>query len=98
MGGWGMPGVGFGMGPGMGMGYERPIEETVVNNYYDSPGGSEHFEHGGEHHFHESVNDGGGQLSDAGWNDNSGGSGFDDNSSFSDSGGGFDSGGSSGDF
>jgi uncharacterized protein len=89
MGGWGMPGVGFGMGPGMGMGYERPIEENVVNNYYDSPGsaGSEHFEHehGGEQHFHESAGDGNAQVSDASWNSDSG-TGFDDSVSGSDSG------------
>jgi hypothetical protein len=97
MGGWGMPGVGYGMGPGMGMGmgYERPMEETVVNNYYDSPG--QGFEHGGEHHFHESAGDGGGQVSDASWGDS--GSGFDsgnDGGSGFDGGGGFD-GGSGGD-
>jgi hypothetical protein len=97
MGGWGMPGVGFGMGPGMG--FERPVEETVVNNYYDSPGGgSEHsFEHGGEH-FRESSGDGNAQLQDASWNNDSG-SGFDDNSGGnfdSDDGGSFDSGGDSG--
>lgn len=42
-GGWG-PGMGYGMGPGAGFGggFERPVEETVVNNYYDSPGGGEH--------------------------------------------------------
>ncbi len=90
MGGWGMPGVGFGMGPGigfggigMGMGFERPIEETVVNNYYDSPG--EQFEHHHEH-FQESSGDGGGQLSDANWSDNSGGGGYDSGSSYDDSG------------
>jgi len=41
MGGWG-PGMGgFGMGPGMGFGggFQRPVEETVINNYYDQPGG-----------------------------------------------------------
>ena len=80
MGGWGMPGVGFGMGPGIGMGggfgYERPIEETVINNnYYDAPGGGyehEHnYEHGGEH-FHDSSDFGGGNLSEAGWQTDSG--------------------------
>jgi len=50
--GYGMPGMGmggFGMGPGMmGGGFERPVEETVINNnYYDQPGGQEHMEHGG---------------------------------------------------
>jgi uncharacterized protein len=40
--GFGMGGpVGeFGMGPGFGGGFERPVEETVVNNYYDRPGDS----------------------------------------------------------
>jgi len=101
MGGWGMPGVGFGMGPGMGMGmgYERPIEENVVNNYYDSPGsaGSEHFEHehGGEQQFHESGNDGNAQLSDASWNDS--GTGFDDQVSGSGDGASFDASSSFGD-
>jgi hypothetical protein len=52
MGGFGHPGYGMGMGgfgmgsgmgPGMmGGGFERPVEETVVNNYYDQPGGQEH--------------------------------------------------------
>jgi hypothetical protein len=84
MGGWGMPGVGFGMGPGMGMGFERPVEETIVNNnYYDEPRGEEHFhEHGGD-----------AQMQDSSWNDDSGG-GFDGGS---DSGsGGFDDGGGGG--
>ena len=53
--GMGMGMGGFGMGPGMGMmgsGFERPVEETVINNnYYDQPGGGqEHFEHGGAEH------------------------------------------------
>ncbi len=47
--GWGGPGIGmggFGMSSGMmGGGFERPVEETVVNNYYDEPGA-----HGAEHH------------------------------------------------
>ena len=58
LGGLGHPGMGygmggFGMGPGMmgtglmggglmGGGMERPVEETVVNNYYDQPGGEHH--------------------------------------------------------
>jgi hypothetical protein len=95
MGGWGMPGVGFGMGPGMGMGYERPIEENVVNNYYDSPGGGHEYEHGGGEHFHESAGDNSGQFQDTSWNDDSGsgGSGFDGGGGFDDGGGGgFDSG------
>jgi hypothetical protein len=77
MGGFGHPGFGmggFGMGPGMmgGGGFERPVEETVVNNYYDQPGGQEHHvEQGGlgqggqEQHFHETADQGGAQLSDS---------------------------------
>lgn len=40
--GFGMSG--FGMGPGMGMmgGFDRPVEETVVNNYYDQPHPEQH--------------------------------------------------------
>jgi hypothetical protein len=49
--GWGGPGFGMG-GMGMGAGFERPVEETVINNnYYDQPGG------GAEHH--EQLNQGG---------------------------------------
>jgi uncharacterized protein len=102
MGGWCMPGVGFGMGPGMGMGgmgmgmggFERPVEETVVNNYYDSPGGGEHLDHergGGD--FRESASDGDGRLSDASWDDDSS-SVQDDGGNFDDSGSGFDDSGS----
>lgn len=90
MGGWGMPGVGYGMGPGVG--FERPVEETVVNNYYDSPG-PEHeqqgnygqdFDRGGEEH----LQNAGWDDSGSGLNDNSGSSSdFDENSDF-DSGGG----------
>jgi hypothetical protein len=100
MGGFGHPGYGmggFGMGPGMGMmgggGFQRPVEETVVNNYYDQPGGQEHhFEQGGlnqggqEQHFHETADQGSGQLSDANYvqsGDDQGNfdnAGFDDNS------------------
>ena len=93
MGGWGMPGVGMGMGPG----FERPIEENVVNNYYDSPGGERH--EGGEHQFADDSGNSG-QLADDSWSepgndDGGGGSGFDDSSSFDDggSGSGDDSGG-----
>jgi len=57
--GYGMGGGGYGMG-GFGMG-ERPVEETVVNNYYDDPGrGGEQ----GEHH----MQDQGAQFNDAGYN------------------------------
>jgi hypothetical protein len=98
--------MGMGMGPGFGLGggYERPIEETVVNNYYEEPGtrGFEHDRPEGERHFHETADQGGAQLSDAGYDasgddrmafDNSNSS--DDSSGFSDDGGGFggDSGG-----
>jgi hypothetical protein len=94
-GGFGHPGMGMGMGGGgmpgvgMGMGYERPIEENVVNNYYDSPGGERH--EGGEHQF--GNDSGSGQLADDSWSepgndDGGGGSGFDDSSSFDDGGGG----------
>jgi uncharacterized protein len=101
MGGWGMPGVGFGMGPGMGMGmgFERPVEETVVNNYYDSPGGGFEHERGGEERFHEGAGDGGGQLSDAGWDNDPGAGpddGYDSGSGYDDSGSGGDGGGYSG--
>ena len=114
--GYGMPGMGmggFGMGPGMmgggmmGGGFERPVEETVINNnYYDQPGGGEHhFEPGGqgfqgeEHHFHESADQGGAQFSDASYdaaaNDDQGSydDGSQDDSVAQDDGGGFDDGG-----
>jgi hypothetical protein len=75
--GWGGMGMGSGMGM-MGGGFERPVEETVVNNYYDQPGGQGGLDHGGfdqggaERHFHESSDQagvgGGAQLSDASYN------------------------------
>lgn len=76
LGGFGHPGMGmgmggFGMGPGMGMmgGFERPVEETVVNNYYGEPGGQNQAQFGGnEPHFHESSDQGGAQFSDASYN------------------------------
>ena len=37
-GGYGMTGMGMGPGMGLGGGFERPVEETVINNYYDGPG------------------------------------------------------------
>ncbi len=74
-GGYGFGGPVMGMGPGIGMGggFERPVEETVVNNYYDDPGGQgEHrgFEStGNEPHFHESADHhDGAQFSDASYN------------------------------
>lgn len=82
-GGYGLGGPAFGMG-GLGGGFGRPVEETVINNYYDDPGGHG-AEHAGEHHEH-----GGAQLTDTGFSD--GGDnlrGFDQNdtdiSSFADS-------------
>ena len=107
--GWGGGGMGMGpdMGSGMGMtggGFGHPVEETVVNNYYDQPGGGhEHMQQGGfdqgvqgggEPHFHESADQGGAQLSDASYTtagDDQGS--YDSGSTDSgDSGGGFDSG------
>jgi hypothetical protein len=69
--GMGMGGMGMGSGMGMGGGFERPVEETVVNNYYDEPGrgGERQFEPGGgEHRFHETGDQGGAQFSDASYN------------------------------
>jgi uncharacterized protein len=70
--GFGHPGYGWGgmgMGPGLiGGGFERPVEETVVNNYYDDPqnqGGEHRGFEGGEHQLHESSDQGGAQFSDA---------------------------------
>ena len=102
MGGFGHSGYGmggFGMGPGMGMmggsGFERPVEETVVNNYYDQPGGQEHrSEQGGlnqggqEQLFHETGDQGSGQLSDANYVQSGDDQGNFDNGSFDDNSGG----------
>ena len=108
LGGFGHPGLG---GPGFGWGgggFERPVEETVVNNYYDDPGqGGEHrgFE-SGERHFHESGDRGGAQFNEASYNtsgadrnelnddsSNYDDSNVDDGSGFDDSGGGDNGGG-----
>jgi hypothetical protein len=83
MGGMGMGG--FGMGSGMGMtgaGFERPVEETVVNNYYDQPGGAQG-NFGEERHFHESSasDQGGAQFADASYNTSGDQGSFDDSSS-----------------
>jgi len=107
--GWGGPGLGgFGMGSGMGAGFERPVGETVINNYYDQPGGGhEGFAPGQEErHFHESADQfadrGGAQFTDASYNssgDDTGAEqgGFDDTSGYDNSGqndsSGFDDGG-----
>lgn len=67
--GWGGPGMaGFGMGQegGFGGGFGRPVEETVINNYYDEAGahgGGSHLndqldrDFGGEHSGHEGSHD-----------------------------------------
>ena len=109
LGGFGHPGMGWGGGGfGMGGGFDRPVEETVVNNYYDDPAqaGEHRGLESGEHHFHESADhDGGAQFNDAGYNTsgdqrnelddsaNYDDSNLDDGSGFDDSGSGFDSGG-----
>jgi hypothetical protein len=106
LGGFGHSGMGMG-GYGMGGGgFERPVEETVVNNYYDQPGGGEHRGFGDEHQTHESgtglgssgddrtLADDGMGFTDSGNTDDASGfdSGTDDSSgSFDDGGGGFDS-------
>ena len=68
-GGYGPGLMGMGMGPGYGLGggYERPVEETVINNNYEEPGnrGLEHDRPEGERHFHETADQGGAQFSDA---------------------------------
>jgi len=61
--GWGSPGL-------MGGGLERPVEETVINNYYEDPntrGGMEgrDLEQSEEHRLHDSTDQSGAQLSDA---------------------------------
>jgi hypothetical protein len=73
--GFGHPAYGCGS-PGLaGGGFDHPVEETVINNYYDDPnphGGLEHrgLGQGGEHQFHDSAdhdsaNLGSAQLNDA---------------------------------
>lgn len=60
--GWGSPGL-------MGGGFERPVDETVINNYYDDPnargGESRGLEQGGEQHVQDSSDQGGAQFHDA---------------------------------
>jgi len=92
--GWGEPAMGMG-GFGMGGGMGRPVEETVINNYYDQPGGApehhEEFSQGnldqgsGEQHFHESADRDGAQFSDASYNTQGDDQGGLDNSDFDDS-------------
>jgi uncharacterized protein len=85
--GWGGPAVGgFGMGPGMemgpgfGTGFDRPVEETVVNNYYDQPAGSQELSRNegsdqlrfndapDQNEHHEAGDQGQSQFSDASYN------------------------------
>ena len=103
--GFGHPAFGGGSPGLMGGGFDRPVEETVVNNYYDDPnahGGLEHhgLEEGGEHHFHDSADQGGAHLNDASYvtsGDDNELSNLDDSSDYdsgSDDGSGFDDSGS----
>jgi uncharacterized protein len=97
LGGFGHSGYEWGGGPGMGMGgfggpgmmgtgFQRP-EETVINNYYDQPGGE-------ERHFRDSSDagsgQGGAQFSDASYNTPGGD--MNDQSGFGDSNAGDNSG------
>ncbi len=69
IGGYGHSGMGMGgFGPGMGGGFERPVEETVINNnYYDQPG-TQGFDHesGSGHHLNEPVDPGADKFADTG--------------------------------
>ena len=102
--GYGMPGMGmggFGMGPGMmGAGFERPMEETVINNYYDQPGGQEHhmgqmeqsgFDQG-DAKFHDASYNSGGDEQTANDNNNLDDTVLDGNLTQDDGGGAFDDG------
>jgi uncharacterized protein len=79
--GFGGPSYGMG-GLGMGGGFERPVEETVINNYYDDPNaqGEHRASEGGERHFQESADQGGAQFNDASYT-----TGGDDSSNFDNS-------------
>lgn len=103
LGGLAHPGFGWG-GLGVGGGFDRPVEETVINNnYYDDP--AEH----GERHYQQSAdhgtNQGAADFNDASYsaerddrneldNSNFDNSNLDDNSGFDDSNSSFDSSGS----
>jgi uncharacterized protein len=63
-GGYGLGGPGYGMG-GFGMG-ERPVEETIINNYNDEPG------RGGEHHMQGQDAQQGAQFNAAGYDSGAG--------------------------
>jgi uncharacterized protein len=92
--GFGEPAMGMG-GFGMGGGMDRPVEETVINNYYDQPGGTpehqEQFNQGnldqgsGEQQFHESADRDGAQFSDASYNTQGNDQGNFDNTDYGDS-------------
>lgn len=66
--GFGMSG--FGMGPGMGMmgGFDRPVEETVVNNYYDQPNPEQHLNTAGSDQGSHDLTRQGSQFTDASFN------------------------------
>ena len=88
--GWGEPGMGMG-GFGMGGGMERPVDETVINNYYDQPAG--------EQRSNEGADRGGPQFSDASYNTGVDDRRFDDanqNDSSQNDGNNFDDGGDDG--
>lgn len=95
LGGFGHGGYGgFGMAPGMGMmgsGFERPVDETVINKYYDQPGGQGGVEHGnietggGEQHFRESADQSGAQFTDASYDSTNDNQQSQDNAGFDDS-------------
>ena len=70
--GWGGVGAGFG-GGAMDSGFQRPVEETVINNYYDQPGGQGGVEHmAGDHPWHDAgtpgIDQGGAQFEPASYN------------------------------
>ena len=98
-------GGGYGMGGFGGGGFGRPVEETVINNYYDQPGaggqpGTQGFEHdrpeGMHHQDAAQFGDTGYSGSDSSSGDDQGG--FDNSSDLADNSGdntsGFDDGGS----
>jgi uncharacterized protein len=88
--GWGGPTVGlggFGMGPAMGGGLDRPVEETVINNYYDQPGGGQagFNQDAPEQNFRESAEPSRTEFADASYNPQQDERGNSDNSNFDDS-------------
>jgi len=82
--GFGM-GSGFGMGQAGFMGGGMPVEETVVNNYYDSPGGEGHHSErladvSDDQSDNSDDDDDDVQTQDADYDDSSDSSSFDDSS------------------